>query len=62
MHVQPPHRDDAAALPHATRCAASGISLPTHEGLTETDVDRVCRTLIGFLDQASPAQLGRRSG
>jgi perosamine synthetase len=55
MHLLPPHRENAAQYPNATRCAARGMSLPTHELLTEEDVAYICEQLgsairsVGFM-------------
>jgi len=38
MHVLPPYEEDPARYPVATQCAARGMTLPTHELLTEEDV------------------------
>jgi len=50
MHLLPPYQDDAALYPNATRCALRGMNLPTHGGLTEPDVERICRALEAILD------------
>jgi len=44
MHVLPPYREEAT-YPHAERWARSGITLPTHQGLSRLDVERVARSL-----------------
>jgi perosamine synthetase len=50
MHLLPPYLEDATLYPHATRCAARGINLPTHGNLTETDVECICQALEAALD------------
>ena len=45
MHVLPPYRDASGPCPVADRLSARGVSLPTHGGLTEDDVDRVAASL-----------------
>ena len=51
MHTLPPYRSGTSrAFPVADEISQKGISLPTWEGLTRNDVDRVCdelRTAIG---------------
>jgi perosamine synthetase len=42
MHVLPPYAEDLTRYPKATECAARGMSLPTHELLTEEDVAYIC--------------------
>lgn len=46
-HSMPPYLPTAAgeAFPVAEHLSANGISLPTWAGLTEADIDRVCRAL-----------------
>ena len=50
MHLLPPYQEDATLYPNATRCALRGMNLPTHGGLTEADVERICRVLEAILD------------
>jgi perosamine synthetase len=45
MHVLPPYEEDWTQYPKATECAARGMSLPTHELLTEEDVGYICDQL-----------------
>lgn len=49
IHSLPPYVEQArrqgAALPHTDRLAASGLNLPTHPGLSDDDLDRVCAAL-----------------
>ncbi|MDI1365215.1 MAG: DegT/DnrJ/EryC1/StrS family aminotransferase, partial [bacterium] len=48
MHVMPPYEGlDSGPLPMADECAADGMNLPTHAGLTEADIDRI----VDALDQ-----------
>lgn len=44
MHVMPPYREDTA-YPVADEWAQRGISLPTHQLLTDSDVDRIATSL-----------------
>jgi perosamine synthetase len=50
MHLLPPYRQDSKLYPNATRCALRGMNLPTHGGLTEADVERICRALDAALE------------
>lgn len=50
MHLLPPYREDPALYPNATRCALRGMNLPTHGGLTEAEVERICRALESALE------------
>jgi perosamine synthetase len=50
MHLLPPYREDPALYPNATRCALRGMNLPTHGGLTEAEVERICRALEAALE------------
>jgi perosamine synthetase len=43
MHQLPPYKEDSRHYPHATECASRGISLPTHEQVTEGDVAYISR-------------------
>jgi len=45
MHVLPPYEEDWTRYPKATKYAARGMSLPTHELLSEEDVAYVCEQL-----------------
>ena len=50
MHVLPPYRDGAGGpFPRADFCAAHGISLPTHGGLRDQDLDRIAEALAWAL-------------
>ena len=46
-HSMPPYLPSGVGeiFPVAERLSANGISLPTWAGLTEADIDRICRTL-----------------
>jgi perosamine synthetase len=46
LHVMPPYREADGTYPVSELLGATGISLPTHLGLTSADVDRVCERLI----------------
>jgi perosamine synthetase len=47
MHVLPPYQGTTSrSFPVAEAIAKDGISLPTWEGLTEEDVERVCTSLL----------------
>ena len=50
MHLLPPYQEDATLYPNATRCALRGMNLPTHGGLTEADVERICGALNAALE------------
>ena len=50
MHLLPPYQENATLYPNATRCALRGMNLPTHGGLTEPDVERICAVLEAILD------------
>jgi perosamine synthetase len=52
MHLLPPYQEDAMLYPNATRCALRGMNLPTHGGLTEPDVERICWTLEKILNKS----------
>jgi perosamine synthetase len=49
MHRLPPYREDAKRFPNAERCAARGLSLPTHAGLGDDDVQRIVSALADVL-------------
>ncbi len=44
MHVLPPYAE-TGSYPNADWCAARGLSLPSHGGLTDDDLDRVAASL-----------------
>lgn len=46
MHQMPPYYSETASYPIAEKISSRGISLPSHAMLTESDVGRVCQTLI----------------
>ena len=50
MHVLPPYREDTP-YPVADLWAQRGINLPTHQGLTRADVDRIAGSLRAALGQ-----------
>ena len=49
MHRLPIYADDGL-YPIADYLAERGLSLPTHAGLNEGDVDRVCSALLEAID------------
>jgi perosamine synthetase len=51
MHMLPPYRE-SAAYPVADRWAQCGINLPTHQGMTRADVQRVAEGLRVLLGQS----------
>ena len=46
MHQLPPYREEDGRYPVAERLAGRGINLPTHAGLTESDIGRVVSQLV----------------
>jgi perosamine synthetase len=46
MHHLPPYLEENGRYPVAEKLSATGINLPTHAGLSETDVDRVVAQLL----------------
>jgi perosamine synthetase len=49
MHELPPYAEDSKYYPHATECAARGMSLPTHELVTEEDVKHISEELCSAI-------------
>jgi perosamine synthetase len=49
MHVLPPYREDSS-FPVADTWAPRGINLPTHQDLTQADIERIARALGGALN------------
>jgi perosamine synthetase len=49
MHQLPPYRDDAP-YPVADMRASRGVTLPMHQGLRPTDIDRIAASLAEVLD------------
>lgn len=49
MHTLPMYRA-SGPLPVAERLGASGINLPTFQGLAEDQIDRICESLVRFLE------------
>jgi perosamine synthetase len=45
LHHMPPYAQPGASFPVAERLGATGISLPTHLGLTDADIDAICAAL-----------------
>ena len=45
MHLLPPYAEDPTEYPKATQSSARGLSLPTHELLTEADVAYISEQL-----------------
>ena len=54
LHHLPPYLQPDGSYPVAERLGATGISLPTHLGLTEGDVTTVCDALGGRLRGVHP--------
>lgn len=55
VHAEPPYDVDQD-FPVSRRAAARGISLPTHEYLADSDIERVVSALEQALDRATPAR------
>ncbi|HEV7159123.1 MAG TPA: DegT/DnrJ/EryC1/StrS family aminotransferase [Caulobacteraceae bacterium] len=53
MHMMPPYAE-SAAYPNAERRSAAGLCLPTHAGLSEADLDRVCASLAAATATVKP--------
>ena len=50
MHHLPPYQDlESSPLLNAEACGADGLSLPTHAGLSEADIDRIVDSLDRIL-------------
>jgi perosamine synthetase len=49
MHLLPPYEEDPTRYPKATQISARGLSLPTHELLTEADVAYISEQLDAAL-------------
>lgn len=49
VNQMPPYFDDKLNVPNAVLCATRGINLPTHELLSDSDLDRVCESLTKAL-------------
>jgi len=45
LHIMPPYYEAESSFPVAERLAASGINLPTHGRITESDVKRVAASI-----------------
>lgn len=45
MHVLPPYAQDGRDFPNAAACGAQGVNLPTHEKMSDEDVDYVARAV-----------------
>lgn len=50
MHIMPPYYDETLSFPIAEKIAARGISLPSHAGLSEEDVQYVCDSLVQCIE------------
>lgn len=48
MHVLPPYKEDTS-YPVADEWAQRGINLPTHQDLTQADVQRIAKSLVAAL-------------
>lgn len=62
MHTLPPYVGAKGSFPVAERLSASGINLPSGAGLTESDLDRVCESLLRNLDIVRRGRLSRVEG
>jgi len=51
LHHLPPYLQPTASYPVAERLGATGVSLPTHLGLTENDITSVANALNNRLDE-----------
>lgn len=49
MHIMPPYFEAEGHYPVSDVCAASGLNLPTHEGMSEADVARIAGALAAAL-------------
>jgi perosamine synthetase len=49
MHVLPPYAQDGRDFPNATECGALGVNLPTHEKMSDEDVNYIARSLVRAL-------------
>ncbi len=49
IHRQPAYHDASLSLPQTEQACAEVLSLPLHPGLTNDDVARVAREVLGFL-------------
>ncbi len=48
VHRQPAYHDAALSLPQTEQACAEVLSLPLHPGLTDEQVDRIAREVLGF--------------
>ena len=48
VHRQPAYHDAALSLPQTEQACAEVLSLPVHPGLTDDDVARIVREVLGF--------------
>jgi aminotransferase EvaB len=48
VHRQPAYHNAALSFPHTEQACAEVLSLPLHPGLTDDDVERVIREVMGF--------------
>ena len=55
MHLLPPYEEDPARYPKATQISTRGLSLPTHELLTEADVAYVSEQLDSAIRSVRPS-------
>lgn len=46
LHTLPPYLEPKSLYPVAESCARKGLSLPTHLGLDEADIRRICQRLV----------------
>lgn len=50
VNQMPPYFDANLHVPNALYCSSRGMNLPTHELLTEADIDRVCVSLARAIE------------
>ena len=48
IHRQPAYHDAALSFPHTEQACAEVLSLPLHPGLSDDDVARVIREVVGW--------------
>jgi perosamine synthetase len=56
LHVMPVHHRDLV-LPVTEEAGRTGLSLPTHTGLTEDDIERICAVLVDAVHRLRGAAL-----
>lgn len=48
-HLEPPYLGTGHGLPNTEEATAQGLQLPLHPGLTEDEIERVCRALAALV-------------